>query len=387
MSSGYRWFGVGASDLADPLVAADTATVAALTGTDPKLVVVFASISYDLPTLVGAIGELTPGVPMIGCTTAGEISTQKASDHSVVVSVLGGEFSAVTSCATGAGEDLTAAGAKAASAMTRLPHVSERVLLLLTDGLAGSQQDVVRGAYSEVGASVPLVGGCAGDDAAMIRTFQIHDGEVHENTVVAAAIGSESPFGIGVHHGWHPVGEPLLVTNSHETKIHELDGEPALDVYLDCFGASRSVADDPRGFTDFAVTRPLGLQRRSGKEVRFINGADFASRSLMSIAEVPQGSLVWMMEGDRESLLAGTAASCDEALHALGESEPIGLLVFDCIARRAVLGSKGVQSEMQTIAKLAPSVPTAGLYTYGEIARTQGVRGFHNQTLVTLALS
>ena len=28
----------------------------------------------------------------------------------------------------------------------------------------------------------------------------------------------------------------------------------------------------------------------------------------------------------------------------------------------------------------------AGFYTYGEIARTKGSGGFHNQTLVTLAI-
>jgi hypothetical protein len=29
----------------------------------------------------------------------------------------------------------------------------------------------------------------------------------------------------------------------------------------------------------------------------------------------------------------------------------------------------------------------AGFYSYGEIARTQGVSGFHNQTLVVLAVA
>jgi hypothetical protein len=31
----------------------------------------------------------------------------------------------------------------------------------LSDGLGGNQEEVIRGAYSVVGASVPLVGGCA----------------------------------------------------------------------------------------------------------------------------------------------------------------------------------------------------------------------------------
>ena len=31
--------------------------------------------------------------------------------------------------------------------------------------------------------------------------------------------------------------------------------------------------------------------------------------------------------------------------------------------------------------------PVAGFYNYGEIARTSGISGFHNQTLVVFALS
>ena len=31
--------------------------------------------------------------------------------------------------------------------------------------------------------------------------------------------------------------------------------------------------------------------------------------------------------------------------------------------------------------------PVAGFYTYGEIARTRGISGFHNQTLVVLAVA
>ena len=34
----------------------------------------------------------------------------------------------------------------------------------------------------------------------------------------------------------------------------------------------------------------------------------------------------------------------------------------------------------------AGGAPVAGFYTYGEIAPTSGLSGFHNQTLVVLAL-
>jgi hypothetical protein len=39
------------------------------------------------------------------------------------------------------------------------------------------------------------------------------------------------------------------------------------------------------------------------------------------------------------------------------------------------------------VQELLGPLPRAGFYTYGEIARTRGAGGFHNQTLVALALA
>jgi hypothetical protein len=52
-----------------------------------------------------------------------------------------------------------------------------------------------------------------------------------------------------------------------------------------------------------------------------------------------------------------------------------------------VLGEAGIQAEVDRLAALAPGAPIAGFYTYGEIARMRGLRGFHNQTLVVLSVA
>jgi hypothetical protein len=130
------------------------------------------------------------------------------------------------------------------------------------------------------------------------------------------------------------------------------------------------------------------MSRRSGEEqVRFIGGANFEDGSLSAIAEVPPGALVWSMEGDAESVLSATNAACDDAVAQLGGAAPIGVLAFDCIARRGVLGEDGIVTEVERVAERAGGAPVAGFYTYGEIARTSGVSGFHNQTLVVLSVS
>jgi hypothetical protein len=380
--------GVGRSASPDPADAATEAVRAALAGRGAKLVVLFASGAFDLPALVARADAEAQGAQLIGCSTAGEIATGGPSDAGVVAVALGGPgFSVSTTAATGIAADARHAGAEAAACLGDVADSPHRVLLLLTDGLAGDQQEIVRGAYSVAGAGIPLVGGCAGDDLKMAATHQFHGGRVLRDTVVAAAIGSDAPLGIGVHHGWRAVGDGMLVTGSGANRVVTLDDQPALDVYCEMLAVPAEARTDADAFTRFALTHPLGMTRRASEEhVRFIAGADFDERSLLTLAEVPQGGLVWLMEGDHDSVLAATDAACLDALTALDGAEPKGLMVFDCIARRGVLGSEGIEREVEMVAAHAGGAPVAGFYTYGEIARTQGVAGFHNQTLVVLAV-
>lgn len=359
----------------------------ALEGRTPALIVFFASSELDLAALSADLRDaVEAGVPVVGCTTAGEIGTDGPADRSVVVAAFGGDdFSVVAAVAENVSAGLREAGAAVAGAVSLLDDRPHRILLLLTDGLAGDQQEIVRGAYSVVGAGVPLVGGCAGDDQRMKTTHVFFNGQVLTNAIVGVAIGSTSPFGIGVRHGWRRVGEPILVTASVGTTVLTLDDEPALDVYLRCNGASPDI--DPAEFARFAMTHPLGISKRSGEEVRFIAGADFVERSLQCIAQVPQGGIAWIMEGDDDSVLAATDGACVDALEQLGGHAPKGVLAFDCIARRGVLGDAGIEEEVGRIGAAIRGVPVAGFYSYGEIARTKGTGGFHNQTLVVLAVS
>jgi hypothetical protein len=384
-----NWVGVGRSSAADPAEAGDEAARAALAGHDPKLLIVFCSHAYDLQKLLDAVNQRSHDVPLIGCSTAGEIAASGVKDSSVVVTALGGEgFSVRTTAAINASSGLRHSGEEAASALTELDARPHRVLMLLTDGLAGDQQEIVRGAYSIAGAGVPLVGGCAGDDLRMESTYQLHGHQVLEDAVVSAAIGSDEPIGIGVRHGWRRVGQPMLVTDSSENRVYKLDDRPALDVYLERLGAPAEVHSDSAAFIKFAQTHPLGLDRQGGEDqVRFIGDADFEDRSLACIARVPAGGLAWLMEGSDESVLAATDAACSDALAALNGHPAAGLIAFDCIARRGVLGDEGVAAEVNRVAQHSNGAPVAGFYTYGEIARTRGVTGFHNQTLVVLALS
>ncbi|MGI5127613.1 FIST signal transduction protein [Pseudonocardia sp. CA-107938] len=359
----------------------------ALVADDAKLLVVFCSSEHDLPAVLRQINDRSGGVPLIGCSTAGEIAPSR--EPSVVVTAFGGDgFSIETCAATDAARDPRAAGAQAASCLARVEDRPHRVLMLLTDGLTGDQQEILRGVYGVLGAGVPLVGGCAGDDLKMTRTYQLHGDQVLTDSVVAAGIGSDAPLGIGVRHGWRKIGEPMLVTSSDGGCIRTLDGQPALDMYLERLGASAPKDPSEEEVSRAALVHPLGLIRRDGEEqVRYISGADVVERTLSCMTEIPQGGQVWIMEGDAASVIEATDAACADSLLPLAGNKPLGMLAFDCVSRRSVLDDDGIQVEIDRILQGAAGAPVAGLYTYGEIARTRGVGGFHNQTIVVLSVA
>lgn len=311
-----------------------------------------------------------------------------AGDDTVVVTALGGEgFSVATGRGFVAANGVRGASSEAAACFSELSPRGHGVLVVLADGLAGDQEEVVRGVYRTVGAAVPLVGGCAGDSLKMKSTVQFHGEEALSGAVVAAAITSDAPFGIGVRHGWRRVGEPMVVTNSSDNCVFTLDDRPALDAYFDRLDAPEEARFDHAAFTRFALTHPLGISRRSGEEVRFVADADFERGSLVCIANVAQGGLAWFMEGDEQSVLEATDAACGDAMAELDGNDPVGIIAFDCIARRGVVGEGGIQREVDRLSLSVGAVPVAGFYTYGEFARRSGKSGFHNQTLVVLALA
>lgn len=384
-----RWLGVGRSELPDAEAAGAAAASIALAGRQAELLIVFSSDLYDPEPLLRGVERFGGTTPLIGCSTAGEISADGAGDNSVVVTAIGGEgFEARTAAGLEASSGLRRAGANAASCLSELDDGGRNpLLLLLSDGHAGDQAEVIRGVHEIVGSGVPLAGGCAGDAVRSAGTFQLYDGRVLTNSVVAAAIRSTGPIGLGWSHGWESVGEPIMITRSRGNRVEEIDDEPALDSYLDRLQAPAQVRDDPEAFPRWAQMHPLGLgRRRIGQQpARCVIGADFTARALLCTAEVPQGGLAWFMRGDAASVLSSTRDACNQALERLEGRKPLGTLAFNCIGRRGILSSDGIRQEAELIANCVDA-PFAGFYTLGEIARTRGVNAIHSQTLVALAL-
>ncbi|MFN8077725.1 MAG: FIST N-terminal domain-containing protein [Kineosporiaceae bacterium] len=388
-----RWFGVGSSADADPVRAARQATSEALQGAAPALMLVLTSHEGDLAGLVAAIrAQAGPDVAIVGTTTCGEITRPGPGERTVVVTALGGPgFTARTAIGLQGEDGQRAAGQDVALGLTGTGREHE-VLLVLGDGLTQRQHDLVRGIYSVVGAGVPLAGACGGNltytDA---QQFRCAPGEVVPEVVrhgvVAAAVGSDAPIGVGVAHGWRPSGEPMNITASSDTLVYEIDHRPALDVYLERLGVDDGVTADPGAFFEFTHRHPLGVARRGGEDIRVIQSADLEQRTITCFADAQQGTVAWIMETDPQALVDGGAQSCRQALDALAGAPPLGVLAFDCAVRKLQLGADGVAQEIAGMRGVIGEVPLAGFYSMGEICRTKGARGMHHMTSVSVAFA
>jgi hypothetical protein len=384
-SNPHRWFGSGQSSAADSAKAGAEAVAEAVGGRAPKAVFVFCSVAHDLPALLGGVrGEAGPDAAIVGCTTMGELGSAGMTVSGVAVGALGGDgFTVRTRVASIDENNHREAGAAVADSLRGL-HARNRVLIMLADPLTGRPHDIVRGAYSMLDATTPLVGGFAGDDRKYEATYQFHGDDVLTRSVVGVALGSDGPIGIGIAHGWRRIEPSMIVTRSEGPRVYELGDEPALDVLLRLNNFD-GTADE--FFDQGRPLQPLGLSRRDGEDIRVIHAGDDDDRSVWSTADVPQGALVWLMEADRQALIDGATWSCTEAVAGLDGLAPLGVLAFDCGGRRAGLVESGMDEEIEAMRTALGGAPFAGLYAVGEVARVRGASGMHHLTLVTLALA
>lgn len=384
-----RWVRVGTSANADSEQAVREALAPILEMGEPRLAIVYSSPSHDLSQVSRLVKQAVGDSEVIGCTTAGELVRDHALSGGLLIWALGGEgFSVTAGFGQGSIEmGLREAASEAARCIERLERRQHTILFLLADGLCGDQMEVVRGAYDVCGAGVPLLGGCAGDDMQLQSTTQIHEDRVLTHAVVAAAISSDAPMAIGIAHGWKPLSEAMLVTESRGTTLVSLDDQPALDVYFDLYDAPEEVRQDPTAFAAFARTRPVGIARRNRTEIRFIYGADYDARTITAFAEVPQGAMAYLMQGGCNSVLDATAEVCALAEQDLQGLPARGFMLLECVARKALLAEAGLLDASLRLPTIRDDVSVGGFYTYGEIARTEGAGGLHNQTVVALALA
>ncbi len=358
-----------------------------LGGERPHAVVVFASPDQDHEGLLEALQEGCQPGTLVGCTSAGEFTSEAAGTGlTCVIGLRAPEMLFTASLARGLRESREDAARQLVQRFQgdAQPRFQHRAALVLTDALAGFADDLVDRLTMETGGVYRFFGGGAGDDARFERTHVFCGSEVANDAVVALEILSHKPIGIGVKHGWEPGQERMRVTEAAGMTVTSLNAAPAAEAF-ETHASTTGQSLDRGEPIPFFLHNVLGVESTEGYRLR-VPLSISAEGAVLCAADVPEGAGACIMSTTPAAAADAARAATRAAISQLEGGEPAIALVFDCVATRLRLGEE-FGAELAAVQAELGDVPYAGFNTYGQIAQAAGqFSGFHNCTAVVCVL-
>jgi hypothetical protein len=357
------------------------ASLIPLKSIDPQLVLGFAAPGFFRdPDFAPWLGRAFPHARCLVVSTAGEISSQGVSSDSAVITALHFERATFRIAATDVDgmEDSLDAGRRLAA---QFPLQGLKAVILLSQGVRVNGSELIAGAVSVLGKSIPLTGGLAGDNGMFTGTWALLDDRVSDQLMLAIGLYGEAlDFAHGSFGGWHSFGPARRATRAVGNVLYELDGEPALDIYR------RYLGDYAKDLPASGLLFPFAILSDDREEtglIRTLLGIDEAAGSLTLAGDIPQGGYLKLMHASTEALVDGAEAAADAARRmARGGGQGLGILV-SCIGRKLVMGDR-VDEEVEAVGEvLGQDCVLTGFYSNGEISpflETTECK-LHNQTM------
>jgi hypothetical protein len=399
-------FGSGMSGGSSAYQAAQEATAAARRAfgdTTPKLAIVFTSVTYaDVERVPEAIREVAGDVAIVGGSSGGcVLGPESVAARGVSVVLLGGDDLEVATRAARVGGPELVDVVPAAQELAREADeaakngLEHHVCLVFAPAIVVDGEALVAAVRKGAGARAQLAGGLTGDDLTLDRPRVFVGGELRDDTVVVAGLFTRKPVGIAARHGCRPIGPTRTITRAEGDLLHELDGRPALDVWLE--DARQAGATPPKELKELVLYlanhHDLGIvdsPSRSGTKERgeLVVRAPYRvceSGSVKLSGSIGEGGDVQVMLASRKDLLrASASAAADAVMRANGQVA--GALVLACSGRLAALGDEYGQEA--AILRDRVAAPIGGAAVFGEIAKTErDVDAFFNTTVVVVAFA
>ena len=371
-----------------------------LGGARVDLCMVYSSSEYDYREVVDAVRAATNNAPLIGASSAGEFTQDKVEMGSVVVGLLSSDAIKVfTGLVEGVKHDPETAIkeliAKLPDNVDGYPYLTA---ILLIDGLSGVGEEVTLLASYLFRKELKIVGGMAGDDFKMEKTFVFSNDRVCADALGICLLASTMPLFTGVRHGHTPLSGALKATRAEGNVLYEIDNRPAWEIWQEQTAESarkkgidveelKKPSEIARFFANFILG--LATEKEGKYRIRWPASVN-EDGSLNFTCGIAEGAVFRIMgctNLERQINAAKEAVGiAKQSAENAGYSEFAGVLVFDCAVRQLMLGDRFSES-VDGIRNVLPGVPILGWETYGEIRLEPGqFSGFHNTTTVVLVI-
>jgi len=350
---------------------------------DFQHILAFFSSEHDASRLAAALSEAFEGVPLSGCSTAGEIAPGGTMEGGIVLIAFPRQGFRILCDVI---EDIDAFGFERASAIVRRltsqfangegaadkerGSLRERVFaLMFIDGLSNREEMLVAAIHWAI-EDVQLVGGSAGDGLSFRRTALIHDGRAFHHAALLLMIESDFPFRVFKTQNFEATDIKLVVTaaDTENRVVHELNAEPAAREYAAAIGL---LPDDlgPFSFASYPLVVKVGGDCYC-RSIRNMN----PDGSLSFFCAIDEG-LVFTVARPQE-LISSTERTLSEVDETLGGIDLV--IGFDCVLRRLDAENRQVRHQVDAIYR---KYSVVGFHTYGEQFNAMHL----NQTLTGIA--
>lgn len=372
-------------DVADATRMAIRRCRAALGDAAPQAGIVFAGALFDHTAMLSDIQTAFPEIPIVGCTSAGQIASGYGlSDDAVDLLVFSGDgIRTGTGAGTGLSRDPVAAVDEAVE--TARTALAEKPVLCLafSDGVHADTDAMMRHLTRRLGPDCPVFGGAAGSESLQIaKTRQFLHDRVLSDSLVLMLLGGNIRYSVSISNSWMPIGPAAVVEETQGRDVIRIDGRRALDFYRYYLGPH----------SEPAIELPLAVFESADDDSFYIRGpvAFYESTGAVSLTgAIPCGARIRLTEATRERILLDTRKAGTDAVTAFpGKAAPAAALLFSCTNRRRILGTRTVEELEILNSILPPALPAMGFYTFGEFAPlgTDRASRVHNCTLVTLVI-
>ncbi|RYZ62898.1 MAG: hypothetical protein EOO14_00790 [Chitinophagaceae bacterium] len=359
-------------------------------GFTPTLAIVFISIKQDRDTVVQILRQ--HDIDVLGATSCGEFIDGHQSEGAIGILLMDMKRSDYTILFEDIGErslgEAAAQLSKAALQKFKRPAFILCSTSLNVDGTILDGETLIRSIEKTVGPDLTLFGGMAGDDMSFKGTC-VFANQCSTGYGVAALIINQEKIDLhGVAlSGWKPIGVARTITKSKGNLLYEIDGKPALDMYLRFLGEDFASADEQiRFFDSVGLHYPLQIQR-TDREPMMCNPMGYSKEenALILESDVEPGSKFWFSTPPDFDIVDTVIKKATEIRNATKRGAE-ALLIFSCASRLNALGPMA-QQENNGLAEVW-SAPMAGFYTYGEFGKAvNGKHEAHSTTCSWVVLS
>ncbi|MEY2691740.1 MAG: hypothetical protein RIT03_130 [Bacteroidota bacterium] len=355
---------------------------------EADLLIFHASIGHDFSDILTQAKALSPNAQIVAASCCGVVGREGVSESMkdmALMAVKGTDF-ALAHCNHFYGHNSYEKCLEMAHSMKKQKD-GINMIYFLGSGIDIDNDECIRAFEVVFGSEVTIFGATSSDNMKGFISYQAVNDNVYEHG--AYAIGFCDPslsVDTQATHGFVAIGEPLIVTKSEGHIIHELNGKPAWEEYLNRLGLDKSSTcgdSIPIGALAEKLSDELAQEYGNNHILRVVTKHE--GSSIYYATTCTEGTSLWLTVRDEDLIFNEMDRMVAEMKKRQPHKKAVAVFHADCLARGRFLVDRILKEELVSKMQLpfynqGECPPWLGMYGFGEFARLGNKNTYHNYT-------